>query len=83
MGSASGADKWNTARNFQVSDSDAAHTGTAVSVNGSKAIVLPLPATIKATLEGNASSANKVNHKYYFLSYYFNLPWYLSNNVLK
>ena len=64
VGSASGADKWNTARNFQVSDSDAAHTGTAVSVNGSKAIVLPLPATIKATLEGNASSANKVNHKY-------------------
>ena len=64
VGSASGADKWNTARNFQVSDSDAAHTGIAVSVNGSKAIVLPLPATIKATLEGNASSANKVNHKY-------------------
>lgn len=64
VGSASGADKWNTARNFQVSDSDAAHTGTAVSVNGSKAIVLPLPETIKATLEGNASSANKVNHKY-------------------
>lgn len=64
VGSASGADKWNTAVNFQVSDSDAAHTGTAVSVNGSKAIVLPLPATIKATLEGNASSANKVNHKY-------------------
>ena len=64
VSSASGADKWNTARNFQVSDSDAAHTGTAVSVNGSKAIVLPLPATIKATLEGNASSANKVNHKY-------------------
>ena len=64
VGSASGADKWNTAVNFQVSDSDAAHTGTAVPVNGSKAIVLPLPATIKATLEGNASSANKVNHKY-------------------
>ena len=64
VGFASRADKWNTAVNFQVSDSDAAHTGTAVSVNGSKAIVLPLPATIKATLEGNASSANKVNHKY-------------------
>ena len=62
VGSASGADKWNTAVNFQVSDSDAAHTGTAVSVNGSKAIVLPLPATIKATLEGNASSATKLTN---------------------
>lgn len=64
LGNIETADKWKTARGFQIADSDAAHTGTSVSVDGSKSVVLLLPATIKATLEGNASSANKVNHKY-------------------
>ena len=51
---------WGTARNVSISDSDATNTGTAVSVNGSAAVVLKLPSTIKATLSGNAASATKV-----------------------
>lgn len=51
---------WGTARNISISDSDATNTGTAVSVNGSAAATLKLPATIKATLSGNASSATKI-----------------------
>jgi hypothetical protein len=51
---------WGTARNISIADSDATNTGTAVSVNGSANATLKLPATIKATLSGNASSATKV-----------------------
>ena len=58
-GNAATATKWATARNFAISDSTAAHTGEARSVDGTSAITLPLPATIAATLEGNASSATK------------------------
>lgn len=53
---------WGTARNISIADSDATNTGTAVSVNGSANATLKLPATIKATLSGNASSATKVNN---------------------
>ena len=51
---------WGTARNISISDSDGTNTGTAVSVNGSGNATLKLPATIKATLSGNASSATKL-----------------------
>lgn len=53
---------WGTARNISIADSDATNTGTAVSVNGGANATLKLPATIKATLTGNASSATKVNN---------------------
>ena len=48
---------WGTARNVSISDSDETNTGTAVSVNGSANVILKLPATIKATLAGNAATA--------------------------
>lgn len=64
LGNIETANQWKTARGFQIADSDAAHTSVTVNVNGSGNVVLKLPSTIKATLEGNASSANKVNHKY-------------------
>lgn len=48
---------WGTARNVYIADSDATNTGAAVSVNGSGNATLKLPATIKATLSGNASTA--------------------------
>lgn len=49
---------WGTARNISISDSDGVHTGTAVCVNGSGAVTLKLPATIKASLCGSASCFN-------------------------
>lgn len=58
-GNASSADIWKTGRKFYISDSDASNTGTAVTVNGSQDYTLPLPATIKATLKGNADTATK------------------------
>ena len=51
---------WGTARNVTIQDSTAAHSGTAVSVNGSGNINLKLPATIAASLSGNASTASKL-----------------------
>lgn len=51
------AAKWTTARTFKISDADATNTGTGVNVDGSGAVNLKLPATIKATLSGNAASA--------------------------
>ena len=53
---ATSAGKWTTARDISVSDSDGTNTGTAVSVDGSEAVTLKLPATIKADLTGNAST---------------------------
>ena len=50
---------WGTARNISIADSDATNTGTAVSVNGSANVTLKLPATIKATIKGNADTATK------------------------
>lgn len=51
---------WGTARNIYIADSSATNTGAAVSVNGGGEATLKLPATIKATLSGNASSASKL-----------------------
>lgn len=51
---------WGTARNIYIADSTSAHTGAAVSVNGSGNATLKLPATITAALVGNASSATKL-----------------------
>lgn len=59
QGNITSSDKWATARNFSISDSIAAYTGTTVSVDGSAAVTLPLPATITATLKGNADTATK------------------------
>jgi len=49
--------KWGTARNITIKDSDSTNSGTAVSVDGSDAITLLLPNTIKASLTGNATTA--------------------------
>ena len=51
---------WGTARNISIADSDSTNNGSAVSVNGSAAVTLKLPSTIKATLSGNASTATKL-----------------------
>jgi len=48
---------WGTARNISIADSSKTNTGAAVSVNGSAAATLLLPATIKAALSGNATTA--------------------------
>ena len=48
---------WGTARNFTIKDADSTNSGTAVSVNGSNAVTLLLPSTIKANLTGKATSA--------------------------
>lgn len=52
--------KWGTARSIYIRDASQAHTGAAVSVDGSANEYLLLPATITATLSGNASSASKL-----------------------
>ena len=48
---------WGTARNISISSSDGTGTGVATSVDGSGNVVLKLPASIKASLTGNASTA--------------------------
>ena len=54
---------WGTARNIAIADETATNTGKAVSVNGSAAVTLKLPAAIKAnitgSLTGNAATATK------------------------
>ena len=52
--------KWGTARSIYIRDASQAHTGTAVSVDGSSNEYLLLPSTIAAALEGNATSATKL-----------------------
>ena len=49
---------WGTARNMSIASYDNTGMGTKVSVNGFSDYVLFLPSTIKATLNGNASSAS-------------------------
>lgn len=49
--------RWGTARNIYIADATAAHTGAAVSVNGSGNVTLKLPTTITAELGGNALTA--------------------------
>lgn len=51
--------KWGTARSIYIRDASQAHTGAAVSVDGSANEYLLLPSTITATLSGNASTASK------------------------
>ncbi len=53
--------QWGTARNISIQDASGANTGTAVSVNGSADLTLKLPATIAASITGNASSATKLS----------------------
>lgn len=48
---------WGTARNIYIADSSVTNKGAAVSVNGSGEATLKLPATIKATITGNATTA--------------------------
>ena len=52
---------WGAARNINIADSDSTNAGLSVSVDGSKAITLNLPSTIKADitgdLDGNAKTA--------------------------
>ena len=49
---------WGASRNIGIVNSDGSGTAIPVSINGSKDINLKLPSTIKANLEGNASTAN-------------------------
>lgn len=51
---------WGTARNIGIVNSDGTGTAVVTSVNGSANINLKLPATIKAALTGNASTATKL-----------------------
>jgi hypothetical protein len=58
-----GAEKWGTARNVYIKDADGTNTSAAVSVDGSGTINLKLPATIKANVTGNVSTATKIKGK--------------------
>ena len=49
---------WGTSRTIYITDSDGSYIGSGVSVNGSANVSLKLPATIKATLKGNADTAS-------------------------
>ncbi len=51
--------KWGTARNITISDNDGTNTQATNSIDGSANFTLKLPATIKASLSGNATSATK------------------------
>lgn len=48
---------WGTSRSIYIQDSTGANTGSAVSVDGSANATLRLPATIAASLSGNATTA--------------------------
>lgn len=52
---------WGAARNIFITDGYGANTGDGISVNGSGNTTLRLPATIKASINGNASSASQAN----------------------
>lgn len=47
--------KWGTTRTITIKDSDSTNAGTAVNVDGSGNVTLPLPSTIKASLAGNVT----------------------------
>ena len=51
---------WGTARSIGIVNSDGTGTAVTTSVNGSANVNLKLPATIKASLTGNASTATKL-----------------------
>ena len=63
-GNAGTATKWATEKAFYITDAEAKHTSSPqVNIDGSKSsYTLHLPSTIKATLEGNASSATKLTN---------------------
>lgn len=48
---------WGTARTVTISDNDGSNTQANANINGSANFTLKLPATIKATLKGNADTA--------------------------
>lgn len=52
--------RWGTARNIGVVNSDGTGTAVVTSVNGSGNLNLKLPATIKASLTGNATTATNI-----------------------
>lgn len=83
-GGAGSAAKWSTARNFKIQDNDASNTGATTSVDGSSTsdYILKLPATIKATLTGKATSAGKlVNNQGDLAVGSAKKPVYFSNGV--
>lgn len=49
---------WGTARNIVISDYLSANTGPETSVNGSRNVVLKLPVTIKANINGNCTGSS-------------------------
>lgn len=51
---------WGTSRNINIASSDDSGAGGNVAVNGSANVTLKLPETIKATVQGNSSSASKL-----------------------
>ena len=53
------ATKLATARTINIQDSSSTNTGTGASFDGSENATIKLPATIKATLNGNAATATK------------------------
>ena len=55
---ATSAGKWTTARNFYITTSDGAHTGSAVSVDGSGTTTLKLPSTIVIPSMSKISSSS-------------------------
>lgn len=63
---------WGTARNIYIEDSDGSNKGAAVSVNGGANATLKLPATIKATLSGNASTATTASYALKMQTYKYN-----------
>ena len=52
-------DKWGKQRNITISDNDGSNTQATNNIDGSANFTLKLPATIKATLKGNADTATK------------------------
>ena len=60
LGGSATTSKWGTARSITISDSDGTNTMANANIDGSANFTLKLPATIKATLTGNASSATKL-----------------------
>lgn len=60
-GNANTASTWANSRNFTIKDNDETNSGPASSVNGGGNVTLKLPATIKASITGNASTASKLS----------------------
>lgn len=55
------ASQLETARQISISDSDGSNVGVATNFDGTKNIVVALPATIKANLNGNADTATNAD----------------------